>query len=117
MIAAASQPTTSTNAFKTNLPSPSKTKGGEIAPTAPYFHCATEQLARGAALFFADTGLFAVRQTATDVHERTALGALRATTAMGVGREARARRNQPADDHVFLQAAQVVLQATHGRFR
>ena len=30
-------------------------------------------------------------------------------------REARARRDQPADDDVLLQAAQVVLQAADGR--
>src|SRR5207253_6111553 len=39
------------------------------------------------------------------------------TTARGVGREARACRDQPADDDVLLQPAQVVLQSPHRRFR
>ena len=37
--------------------------------------------------------------------------------ASGVIREARARRDEAADDHVFLQAAQVVLLAHDRRFR
>jgi integrase len=41
----------------------------------------------------------------------------RLPTSGSMGREARACRGEPADDHVLLQAAQVVLQAVRGRFR
>src|SRR6202022_198582 len=43
--------------------------------------------------------------------------AARFSSGVRMGREARAGRDQPADDDVLLQSAQVILEAAHCRFR
>src|SRR5215831_21296848 len=71
--------------------------------------------ARGALRLLAGARLFRIREPSADVHEATPLGAFQLAPARGVGCEARARRDETADDHVLLQAPQVVLQAAHRR--
>src|SRR6185436_3935917 len=60
--------------------------------------------------------LLAFGHAAADVHEATTDADIPAPAPRVVER-ARSGRDQPADDHVLLQAAQVVLQATNRRFR
>src|SRR6202040_2890961 len=102
--------------------SQNKKAGESLRSRRPNFYALTvgvsrERLPFGALRLRSDARFLDVGQTTAHVHEAAALGALRLATAGGMGREARACRDEPADDHVFLQAAQVVLQAAHGCFR
>ena len=67
-----------------------------------------EQGARAAsgrgALLFADTRLLGVGDAAAHVHEASAVDAAGLPSAVRMGREAGARRDQPADDDVLLKA-------------
>src|SRR5262245_11668476 len=69
-----------------------------------------------AAFFLTRTRLLDVRQSTANIHEAAAIRRVRLATTMLVRREAGARRNQPADDDVLLESAQVVLEATHRSF-
>ena len=57
-----------------------------------------------------------VAYSAAYIHEAAAAGVIKRASTAGMIREAGARGNEPADNNVFLQAAQVVLQATNRRF-
>src|SRR6266850_4019665 len=62
--------------------------------------------------------LFRVRQATAHIHEAaTRTAVVRLAAPARVIREARARRDQAADDHVLLETAQIVFQAAHRRFR
>src|SRR5581483_12077735 len=72
--------------------------------------------ARSALRFLPDAALLDVGQATAHVHEAAALGVLGLAAPRGVSREAGTGRNEPSDDHVLLQAAQIVLQTTNRRF-
>ena len=61
----------------------------------------------------ADRGILGIRQPAADVHEAATVRTLELATPRGMGRKPGARRDEPADDDVFLQSAQVILQSPH----
>src|SRR5690606_38720535 len=61
--------------------------------------------------FLAHRAVFRIDHATAHIHEAAAVGLADLPATVLVGREARARRDQPADDDVLLQAAQVVLQA------
>src|ERR1700681_872682 len=69
----------------------------------------------GRALFLADADLIHVADRAADVHEVAPPALIELAAPVSMGRKAGARRNQPADDDVFLQAAQIILQAANRR--
>src|SRR5262245_22597290 len=57
------------------------------SPARDALQAKARRLIRGAAaLFLAHTRLFAVRQSAADIHEAAAIGAIRLATAMRMGR-------------------------------
>ena len=56
-----------------------------------------------------------VAHPAAHIHEAAATGVVKCTPAPRMIREARARGNQPADNDVLLQAAQVVLETPDRR--
>src|SRR6185437_2526720 len=61
--------------------------------------------------------LLGVRHAAADIHEAAPLDALGLLAARSMRREARAGRDEPADDDVLLEAAQVVLETANRRLR
>src|SRR5690242_2369150 len=58
-----------------------------------------------------------VGDTAAHIHEAAAIVGVGLGAAMLMGSKAGTGRDQATHDDVFLQAAQVVLEATHRRFR
>src|SRR6202162_3379759 len=68
------------------------------------------------ALLLADRGVFHLPDRTADIHEAASSGVVQLAPAVRMGRKARARRNQPTDDDVLLQAAQIVLESAHRRF-
>src|SRR6185437_12682628 len=92
---------------------------GALAPTGPFEPTALPaRSARRALRLLADSArLLGLRHAAADIHEAAALDAIGRLAARGMGGEARARRDEPADDDVLLQAAQVVLETAHRRLR
>src|SRR5512138_529295 len=57
-------------------------------------------------------GLLALGHAAANIHEATARAGVHPLPATRMVEGPRTRRDEPTDDHVFLQAAQIVLQAT-----
>src|SRR5579872_2522613 len=76
---------------------------------------ASRQPSAGGALRLLADGrpLLGLGQAAADVHEAAALGPFELTPPGCMGREARARRDEPSDDDVLLESAQVVLEPPH----
>src|SRR6202012_5792724 len=54
--------------------------------------------------------IICLTHAAAHIHEAAATGIVGSASAAGMIRESRARGNETADDHVLLQAAQVVLE-------
>src|SRR5437016_1828544 len=73
-------------------------------------------LTRRALRLLSDARLLRVRKAAADISEAPSLDAFGLLPTRGVGREARTCRDEPSDDDVLFEAAQVVLQATHRGF-
>src|SRR5690349_19441304 len=60
-----------------------------------------------------DARLLGIRKAAADIHEAAPIGALHLPAPRGMRGEPGARRDEPADDDVFLQSAQIVLESAH----
>src|SRR5882672_10740198 len=69
------------------------------------------------ALFFRHRSRFlGIRHAGADIHEAAGLRRVVLAPPVRMSGKTGARRNQPTDDDVFLQAAQVVLEAAHRGF-
>src|SRR5690348_16095859 len=78
-------------------------------------HCAGGSAFRGRDL--AAAALIDVGDTAAHVHEAATIVGVGLGAAMLMGSKAGTGRDQATDDDVLLEAAQVVLEATHRRLR
>src|ERR1700720_3831668 len=61
-------------------------------------------------------GVIGIAHAAAHIHEAAAPAVVKCTSATRMIREAGARGNKAADDYVFLQTAQIVLEAPDRRF-